>query len=354
MACFPRPDGRGAHALTRRAAMLLPRAALRRPTRTWSGNTLLAIAILLAGLVAVVALFVVRQESAKAVCERLGRKICHDPLPVVSRSLLQINARVHMVCMRTYCTPVGTPGSAKQTHVTHAARRMAAFMPMYAVFAPSVAVGALLFRNSVVAYMDAFEPVLAAFPSDGRGALCFTGPAAAACSWCPAPVRAWTTCRPNPFYLARAVRVFTDLCLVGLAGLALVSLAHSFYIHNIFSSTFFFFGYAMVVGLTVLQAQLQGAFPERMRSLLGDGDQLRARVKVRGLLLLSALLGGLYAPYWANTNEALVYGYLRALIQYTCLAGLLGYAVVLWADWRSLERQLRQLSSVVAHVIGSQ
>ena len=98
-------------------------------------------------------------------------------------------------------------------------------MPMYAVFAPSVAVGALLFRNSVVAYIDALEPVLAAFPRDGRGALCFTGPAAAACSWCPAPVRAWTTCRPNPFYLARAVRVFTDLCLVGLAGLALVSLA---------------------------------------------------------------------------------------------------------------------------------
>jgi len=283
---------------------MLPRAVTRRQTGTWSGNTLLAISILFAGLIAVVLLFALRQESAKAVCERLGRTICHDPLPVVSV--------------------------------------MAAYMPMYAVFAPTVAIGAFFFRNSVVAHVEALEPVFAEFPHEGQASICISG-AAADCNWCPALVRTLTKYRldPNPFHLARAVRVFADLSFVGLSGLALVSLAHSFYIHNFLSSAFFFFGYAMVVGLLVLQAQLRGAFPERMRSLLGDGAQLRARVKVGGLVLLSALLGGLFVPYWTNTNEVIVYGYLRAMIQYTCLAGLVGFAVVLWADWRSLEQEQR-------------
>ena len=283
---------------------MLPRAILRRQTGTWSGNTLLAIAILIAGLIAVVLLFALRQESAKAVCERLGRTICHDPLPVVSV--------------------------------------MAAYMPMYAVFAPTIAIGALFFRNSVVAHVEALEPVFVAFAEEDTRNICLSG-AAANCNWCPALVRALTTYRldPNPFHLARAVRVFADLSFVGLSGLALVSLAHSFYIHNFLSSAFFFFGYAMVVGLLVLQAQLRGAFPERMRSLLGDETQLRARVKVRGLVLLSALLGGLFVPYWTITNEVIVYGYLRAMIQYTCLAGLVGFAGVIWADWRSLEQEQR-------------
>jgi hypothetical protein len=48
--------------------------------------------------------------------------------------------------------------------------------------------------------------------------------------------------RPNPFRLATAVRISTDICVLALADLSIVSLAHSFWIHNAFSSALFFFG----------------------------------------------------------------------------------------------------------------
>jgi hypothetical protein len=61
---------------------MLPRAVLLRPTKTWAANTLPAIEVLLIGPGAVILMFTLRRESAKEVFERLGCKICHNPLPV--------------------------------------------------------------------------------------------------------------------------------------------------------------------------------------------------------------------------------------------------------------------------------
>ena len=86
-----------------------------KPTRTWSGNTLLAVVVLAGCIVTVVSLFVASGGSARRVCERLGLSNCYDPLPVVSQ--------------------------------------MAAFNPKHAVFATLSTVGAVLLRNSVVAFI---------------------------------------------------------------------------------------------------------------------------------------------------------------------------------------------------------
>jgi hypothetical protein len=277
-----------------------------KPTRTWSGNTLLAVVVLVGCIVTVVCLFVASGGSARRVCERLGLSDCYDPLPVVSR--------------------------------------MAAYNPMHAVFATLATVGAVLLRNSVVAFIAKHQDILEAYPSSERGRICRVGTGLA---WCPSPLRRLTAWRLNPFGLVWAARISADLAMVGLAGLSIVSLAQSWWIHNVLSSLFFFFGYAMCVALIWFQSALRADFPEHAHRILGD-DSARARVKLAGLALVAATVCGLYIGYWERSEKAIAYGYLRAMIQYVCLAGLMGWAVVLWLDWRSIEQQAHAASLVGA------
>lgn len=282
---------------------MLPASLTRKPTSTWSGNTLLAIVVLFACIAVVVLLFVLRGGTAQEVCQRLGLGNCYDPLPVVSR--------------------------------------MAAFNPMHAVFATLSTVGALLLRNSIAAFIDAHLPILEAYPEGGR-----LRPATVAA----VPFRGVTSCQlhASPLTLARVARVCTDLAAMGLAGLSIVSLAQSWWIHNALSSLFFFFGYAMVATLVRFQSVLRADFPDKVRRLLGD-DRVRANAKLLGLVLVGFVVFGLYLAYWttSTTAKATAYGYLRAIIQYCCLAGLMGFAGVLWADWRWIEHEARESADTV-------
>ena len=239
-------------------------------------------------------------------CQRLGLGNCYDPLPVVSR--------------------------------------MAAFNPMHAVFATLSTVGALLLRNSVVAFIDAHLHILEAYPEGGRHRPA-TVAAGGCVLGCPTPFQGVTSCRlhASPLTLARVARVSTDLAAMGLAGLSIVSLAQSWWIHNALSSLFFFFGYAMVATLVRFQSVLRADFPDMVRRLLGD-DRVRANAKLLGLVLVGFVVFGLYLAYWttSTTAKATAYGYLRAMIQYCCLAGLMGFAGVLWADWRWIEHEARE------------
>ena len=207
---------------------MLPSQLLRcRPASSWSANTLLAIVLLLASIVAVVLMFSLSGVSARAVCQRLRLANCYDPLPVVSR--------------------------------------MAAFEPMYFAFACLVPPGAFLFRNSVAAYIDAHEPILDAFPPEARqdvwcGCALWTL-SGAALLWWPVPCKAPARSRAHPRRLMFWVRVCVDLASVALAGLSVVSLAHSWWLHSFFSAGFFWCAYAMVGSLLIYQAQLRSASP---------------------------------------------------------------------------------------------
>ena len=157
---------------------MLPSQLLRcRPASSWSANMLLAIVLMLASIVAVVLMFSLSGVSARAVCQRLRLANCYNPLPVVSR--------------------------------------MAAFEPMYFVFACLVPPGAFLLRNSVAAYIDAHEPILDAFPPEARqdvwcGCALWTL-SGAALLWWPVPCKAPARARAHPRRLMFWVRVCVDL-----------------------------------------------------------------------------------------------------------------------------------------------